>query len=647
MMIDMRKSLGLAISILLVLFLLGCACPSTIPVPKPTPAPSPAPITEPEPEDSTEYAEKLAGKFCPILYLKGEEGAAENFEPEQIEIMVDAAVLRDIENPAFSEKASLRSLLEWSRSAYYLDLAELDPDAHSITEYKLAYDSVKDRYQPTIYARVWEAGGDGYTVLQYWIFYYFNDWRNFHEGDWELVQLNFPGFTAKELLESGTEPLFAAYSQHQSGQQMPWTEMMNRGLIEGSNPIVYVARGSHANYFVPGNFWSGLDFDDTGLSSWEVLRPEQLDVVLLPKVEGETEGTEWLSFRGYWGEYLGFSISVQGLKFWQRGPFGPPWGDGEQRNKKWEHPDEWATKLPEYPKPFWTSFFSLPGELANRAFFSIFSPADIHIYDSSGRHVGINEKGEIEKQIPGAVYITPEGTQYKTIVIPGADVTHEYTVIVDGTGTGKMEIKAQVPDTTSKIKRYIEYTDVPVTLKTRARVKIAPEVPLQRLITAGDSVRDTITELEIDSDGDGTFELGSRPGDFTREQITLAVITAEVDIISGEVDPGSDIQRESLVAYIELPRNLNPKGIDLSTVQLMKEIPAWKTPVDIVDHDRDGVFELMVHFDLKLVIDYLVRTKQLEGEVLLTVTGVAEGRPFSGEDSVTVSSTVIQQTERN
>jgi len=43
----------------------------------------------------------------------------------------------------------------------------------------------------TYHGRVVRAGG--YTVLQYWLFYVFNDWRstfagvNDHEGDWELV----------------------------------------------------------------------------------------------------------------------------------------------------------------------------------------------------------------------------------------------------------------------------------------------------------------------------------------------------------------------------------------------------------------------------------------------------------------------------
>jgi len=623
----MKGSFVLLISLLLLL--VGCACPSAVPAPPPS--------RQPLPETSPEYAEELARRFCPIFYLKGEGETTENFEPEQIEIMVDEAVLRDIEDPAFSEKATLDSLLRWSESIYYLDLIGLGPDPHSFDEYKLTYNQLKDRYLPTVYARVKEGGDGSYTVVQYWIFYYFNDWRNFHEGDWELVQLNFRSGTAKELLDTGAEPVFAAYSQHQAGQRMSWNDMKEKALVAGTHPIVYVARGSHANYFAPGHYWSGLDFDDTGLSSWRVISPEQLNVVLLPEIEAAGGRPEWLAFKGRWGEYLGFSISVLGLRFWQQGPFGPPWSEGEQWSSRWEHPAEWAAGLPEYPEPFWTSFFALPGEWFNRAFFCLFSPADIQVYDSQGRHVGVNEKGELENQIPGAVYIAPEGTQYKTIVIPNADVSQGYTLIINGTGSGTMEIKAQVPDARNRVLQYLEYTNVPVSPTTTARIKIIPGEPLPRITPQGNSVRDTRTKLELDTDGDGIFEIVSAPGNLEKQKVVSSVLKAEIDIEPDTLDLGVSQQR-FLTAYIELPKGYNPKSIDVNAVRLMEDIPAWERPIEIVDHDQDGIYELMVNFDRPLVIKHLVNRGQVDGKVSLVLTGVVDGRPFEGADTILVRS---------
>ncbi|MFC1902901.1 hypothetical protein ACFLX4_02400 [Chloroflexota bacterium] len=629
----MKKSF--IISILLLLFVVGCSCPSAVPPLKPESKPSP-------PVDP-EHAIQLARIFSPIIYLKG-EGEAENFDPEPIEVMVDEAVLRDVEDPSFFQKATLLNLLQWSKSIYYLDLEGLGPESHSFEEYKLAYDRIKNRYQPTIYARVREGGDKNYTVVQYWIFYYFNDWRNFHEGDWELVQLCFPGRPVKELLERKEPPIFAAYSQHQAGQKMSWADMRSKGLVINTHPIVHVAQGSHANYFTPGNSWSGLDFDDTGLSSWNVIGPEQFDIVLLPEVESESERSEWLGFKGYWGEYLGISISVLGLTFWQQGPHGPPWSGGEQTSEKWAQPGEWADGLPEYPEPFWMSFFSLPGDWFKQAFFCLFSPANIHVYDSRGRHVGINEKGEIEIEIPGAMYINPEGTQYKTIIVPNADVSQEYELVVEGTGSGNMDIKVQVPDAKNRVKRYLEYINVPVSATTTARVRIMPDVPLPEITTEGFSVRDDITILELDRDGDGKFELESAPGIFERREVLPSKLKARIDIEPDTLSLGTVTAEEFITTFIELPPRYSPKSIDIGTVRLIKDISPLKGLIDIVDHDQNGVPELMVRFDRQLVIEHLKRRGLAEGNVPLTLTGIVNGRPFEGETIVLVASKTIKQT---
>jgi len=118
--------------------------PSPPVTPEPSPPVTPEPSPQPPPTVSPEYARQLARQFCPIIYLKGEE-TTENFEPEQIEIMVDDAFLRDIEDPAFSEKATLPGLLQWSKSVYYLDLVDLEPTTHSPAQYKLAYDELREQ----------------------------------------------------------------------------------------------------------------------------------------------------------------------------------------------------------------------------------------------------------------------------------------------------------------------------------------------------------------------------------------------------------------------------------------------------------------------------------------------------------------------
>ena len=524
--------ISLALTIVLLIFTIGCACPQAPPEPEPvpTPAPAPAPLPSPAPAPSPapspapapapqppeNHALRLANKFCPVIHLNNEAEAGENFEPDPIQVLIDLSLLRDVTDPAFVQKPSILNLRHWSQSDYYLDVAELGPEPNDIEQYKAIYDENKTRYPPTIYARVKESASE--TVLQYWLFYYLNDWRNIHEGDWELVQLHFPGGTAEQLLDSKAVPEFAAYSQHQGGQRMSWKEMLDRELVSGTHPFVYAARGSHANYFTPGQYWSGLDFDDTGLDSWRVITPEQLEIVLMP--ETADEGSEWLDFKGYWGEYLGFSISVLGLSFGQHGPFGPRWHEGGALSKKWEQPAAWGAELAEYPQPFWVSLIPIPGDLSKLAIFSIFSPAQIHVYDATGRHVGVDEEGVLETEIPDSIYIHPAGTGYKTIVIPDADASQEYTLKVTGTDTGSAEIKAVVPDATLDAKHYLKYSNVPITPVTTARVQIRPELmAAPERMALGRSVRESTIKLEVDTDGDGIFELESSPGNFEETMI--------------------------------------------------------------------------------------------------------------------------------
>ena len=42
----------------------------------------------------------------------------------------------------------------------------------------------------------------GKIALQYWLFYVFNDFNNPHEGDWEMIQINFHAATPAEVLET-------------------------------------------------------------------------------------------------------------------------------------------------------------------------------------------------------------------------------------------------------------------------------------------------------------------------------------------------------------------------------------------------------------------------------------------------------------
>jgi hypothetical protein len=81
---------------------------------------------------------------------------------------------------------------------------------------------------------------------QFWLWYLYNPWEILgagrHEGDWEFVQIGC-------VDEAGDLPVLMTASQHRNGEKREFW----RCELERGRPVVYVARGSHANFFTPGN----------------------------------------------------------------------------------------------------------------------------------------------------------------------------------------------------------------------------------------------------------------------------------------------------------------------------------------------------------------------------------------------------------
>ena len=191
---------------------------------------------------------------------------------------------------------------------------------------------------PVAYAHiVTQPDRPGRLALQYWFFYYFNQFNDLHEGDWEMAQLVFDAATPAEALERG--PVAIGYSQHDGGERADWDdEKLER---DGDHPVVYSAAGSHANYF-SSQLWlgrsaaEGFGCDDTTGSSRRV-SPEAR---LVREPSGPDEPYAWLAFEGNWGQKA-------------KGLFNAP--TGPNTNKKWERPFDWDAKLRD-------SSISVPGE---------------------------------------------------------------------------------------------------------------------------------------------------------------------------------------------------------------------------------------------------------------------------------------------
>ncbi|MDX1613734.1 MAG: hypothetical protein R3300_05440 [Candidatus Promineifilaceae bacterium] len=124
---------------------------------------------------------------------------------------------------------------------------------------RIHYDKFMEREETyQYYGRVRRQ--DGWTVLQYWFFYYFNNWRsgffgvNDHEADWEMVSIYLaeaPGGPAEGQLV----PQWVAYASHDyKGDDLRrrWDDPEVEKY--GEHPIVHVGAGSHACYYAPGEY---------------------------------------------------------------------------------------------------------------------------------------------------------------------------------------------------------------------------------------------------------------------------------------------------------------------------------------------------------------------------------------------------------
>jgi hypothetical protein len=186
---------------------------------------------------------------------------------------------------------------------------------------------VQDRAKPRVYARaVTERGKPGRLALQYWFYYLFNEWNNNHEGDWEMIQLNFDAATPAEALRE--RPTEVGYSQHSSAERAAWGDAKLE-LVGGTRPVVYPARGSHANFFTDELYLArsqaaGLGCDDAR-PPWRRLDTRVATVPSEPRAY--LPEFPWLGFEGRWGELApGFF----------NGPTGP------NMKYQWDEPITWA-----------------------------------------------------------------------------------------------------------------------------------------------------------------------------------------------------------------------------------------------------------------------------------------------------------------
>lgn len=296
----------------------------------------PATIVADDGSTSVSDAEReLAERHVPVMMLQA--------QPEECSLDGEPFLPMPVEAVLDNPEVALRQLgpdglvVQWAPSAadlfaygpsFYLDFpgAALAPGC--------SYERDMRRYladrdlAPTVYAHVTSSPDEpGVIALQYWFYWYYNDWNNKHESDWEGIQLLFRASSAEEALT--VDPYSVGYAQHTGGERADWDDAKLER--DGVRPVVYTSARSHASYFSDEIYLGrgaseGFGCDDTTGPSTRV----DPQVVSLPaRVDDPDDPLAWLEFEGRWGErHAGAYDSPTGLQSKARWNDPVAWHDG-------------------------------------------------------------------------------------------------------------------------------------------------------------------------------------------------------------------------------------------------------------------------------------------------------------------------------
>ena len=275
----------------------------------------------------------LAARFAPEVELVAQAqecGSGESYEPIDVDALFGqpTVALRGPWGGAdIVEIAPTARDLTAARYEYHLDFPgnALDPGCG----YEKWSRLITKGTAPTVYAHVaTDPAYPGKLALQYWLYYVFNDWNNTHEGDWEMIQLDFDAATAAEALTR--TPTRVGFSQHEGAERATWGDPKLQ-LVDGTHPVVHPAAGSHANFYgealyLGSSASEGVGCDDTRGPTLD-LRPVVQTIPSDPAAA--LKAFPWIGFGGRWGE-------LQRAFF--NGPTGP------NLKTQWTEPITWSSQ---------------------------------------------------------------------------------------------------------------------------------------------------------------------------------------------------------------------------------------------------------------------------------------------------------------
>ncbi len=282
-------------------------------------------------------ARSLIDAYTPITMLREEqdppcETSAEQYEPTSVSTVLGnpSVELKRVEEGGGEKtigRAPTAGDIAGLGDQYHLELPGDPLGDTCVYARDFAKLKAEGRAPPTTYAHIARQVGHPGLVVQYWFFWYFNQFNDLHEGDWEGMQIAFEADDAQQALAEGPSEMILF--QHAGGERADWEE--SKVEKEGTHPVVYPAAGSHATFYDStvyvqnGAKGSGVGCDNTS----EPLREVRVHPVAIPTFPTTTGRFKWLTYFGHWG---------QEEKGFNNGPTGP------LTKTQWLEPFTWMEK---------------------------------------------------------------------------------------------------------------------------------------------------------------------------------------------------------------------------------------------------------------------------------------------------------------
>lgn len=281
-------------------------------------------------------------------YYPHEAPLAHDYHPRDIRMVLENMVLHGrVQLPGLGTTSWETMLDKMERGGYEsrMDLLPgVRPDEkEEFWKVYAAIDKSRAEFQRRCYARVVPGTGpnEHRLVVQYWYAYFYNDFWNTHEMDFEVVMI------ILKVSDGNIQPTVCAYSAHKGGHWLPWEDVDKDAGTK--HPMVYVANGSHANYFYGQSMFPTappaitmaadllktskrlVDYT-TSAEDGESLLVEASEIPQ-PGQDGLWTGDwRWLNHENRWGS----SGKWYDLEFGDSAPGGPP-----NSGDKWDHPLSW------------------------------------------------------------------------------------------------------------------------------------------------------------------------------------------------------------------------------------------------------------------------------------------------------------------